>query len=44
MFRFMAGVGVFSLPHSVLTGSSTHTASYIMVTGGSIPGDKAAAA
>jgi hypothetical protein len=43
-FRFPAGAGNFSLHHRVQNGSGAQPASYPMVTGGSFPRDKAAAA
>jgi hypothetical protein len=42
-FRFLAGVGNFSLHHRVQNGSGAYPpASYPMSTGGSFPGGKAA--
>jgi hypothetical protein len=41
-FQFPAGVGNFSLHHRVQTCSGAHPASYLMGTGGSFTGDKAA--
>jgi hypothetical protein len=40
--RIPAGAGNFSLRHHVQTGSGAHPASYLMRTGGSLPGGKAA--
>jgi hypothetical protein len=40
--RFPACARDFSLPHSVQTGSGANSASYLIDTGGSLPGDKAA--
>jgi hypothetical protein len=42
--RFPAGAGNFSLHHLVQNGSGAHPASYLMGTGGSLPGGKAAGA
>jgi hypothetical protein len=44
MLRFPAGTGNFSLHHRVQNGSGAHPASYIMGTGGSFLGGKAAGA
>jgi len=44
-FRFPAGERKeFSLHHRIQTGSRTHSASYLMGTGGSFSGGKAAGA
>jgi hypothetical protein len=40
--KFLAEAGIFSLRHSVHTGSGVHPASYQMSTGGSFPGNKVA--
>jgi len=42
--RFPAEAGNFSLHHRVQNGSGAHPASYLMGTGGSFPGGKAAGA
>jgi hypothetical protein len=42
MVRFLSGAGNFSLHHRVQNGSGAHPASYLMGTGGSFPGGKAA--
>jgi len=42
--RFPAGAGNFSLNYRVQNGSEAHPASYLMGTGGSFPGGKAAGA
>jgi hypothetical protein len=42
--RFPAGTGNFSLRHRVQNGSGARPASYLMGTGGSFPGGKAAGA
>jgi hypothetical protein len=42
--RFPAGAGNFSLHHRVQNGSGAHPASYLMGTGGSFHGSKAAGA
>jgi hypothetical protein len=42
--RFPAGAGNFSLHHRVQSGSEAHSASYLMGTGTSFPGGKAAGA
>jgi hypothetical protein len=42
--RFPAGAGNFSLHRLVQTGTGAHPASYLMGTGGSFPGGKAAGA
>jgi hypothetical protein len=42
--QFSAGAGIFSLHHRVQTGSGVHQASYLMGSGPSLPGDKAAVA
>jgi hypothetical protein len=42
--RFPAWAGNFSLHHRLLNGSEAHPASYLMGTGGSFPGGRAAGA
>jgi hypothetical protein len=42
--RVLAGAGNFYLHHRVQTGSGAHPASYLMGTGDSFPGGKAAGA
>jgi hypothetical protein len=40
-FRFLAGVGMYSIRYGVQTETGAHPASYLMGTGSSFPGGKA---